>query len=93
MLQDNNLYAQKGESFGRSLPCPLAASERVELGHTNRTDAGSVDVYLDPNGLEIQATIDKYVSAFGGNYVEVERISGEAALLKVYPGGARELSK
>ncbi len=56
-----------------------------------RTRATSIEIFFDltlPNEIN---RMQEFVAGFGEGYTEVEFILGEAAIVRVFPGGAKDI--
>jgi len=91
--QDGNPRERANAESSSRLIYLLALKEHVEGHQKPHAGAKSIDIYLDLKDPEASKTIEAYVAAFGENYAKVEQISDESVVLRLYPGGARELKK
>ena len=93
ILPQNNPHEPANAESSSRLIYQLGSKEHVE-GHQNpHAAAKSIDIYLNLTAPGASKTIETYVAAFGENYAKVEQISDEAVVLRLYPGGARELKQ
>ncbi len=65
---------------GRTIPNSTAAKRPLEI-------------LLNPKDTDYEHKVEAFLVAFGEKYASVERVFPEMALLKIYPGGAKELKK
>ncbi len=88
-LHEGNLFPRVAERYFGLLHYELGAEDRIEA--SVEPGGAAVGVVFDLDDPEQAGRLASHTAAFGSRHTEVEPLVDGKVVLKIYPGGAKEV--